>query len=445
MQKLYAKFPAQPKPAPVPAASAKPESDAKPAEAKSIPAVALTPFRPYYDAHLRTVKPDSMQKLYDKFPAQPKPAPAPTTTAKPESDAKPVEAKSVPAVALTPFRPYYDAHLRTVKPDSMQKLYNKFPAQPKPVPAPTALAKPESDAKPAEAKSVPAAAPVATHDNKRFSMLPSVGTWLASKPKKMQASIPTAPATAAPAAPASPVATVAPEKFAHRPSVGTWIAPNPSKLQATLKAPAAPAVPTATAKPEADAKPAEAKSVPAVALTPFRPYYEAHLRTVKPDSMQKLYDKFPAQPKPAPAPTASAKPESDAKPVEAKSVPAAARVQFSMLPSVGTWLASKPIRIQASTEMPAAVAPVAPQQSEAPAVSSTKEAVPATKERKPFKQLPSVGTWLAFKPYEQPPIRVLERSHSKLLCLNKEELITGFENEIRKRDEEIARLKSLAA
>ena len=43
------------------------------------------------------------QKLYDKFPAQPKPVPAPTASAKPESDAKPVEAKSVPAAASAPM------------------------------------------------------------------------------------------------------------------------------------------------------------------------------------------------------------------------------------------------------------------------------------------------------------------------------------------------------
>ncbi|CAE7566765.1 unnamed protein product [Symbiodinium pilosum] len=260
-------------------------------------------------------------------------------------------------------------------------------------------------------------------------------------------------------------------------------------LKATLKSSGldlqAPAV--ASGKPEA-APAAAAKAEPAPApastsLTPFRPYYAAHLRTVKPDALQKLYAKFPAQPKPVSAPKAPEKPEQAAKPAELKSTPAAAAPvkMFAKLPSVGTWLAPNPAKLaqaspavqtkapdmQTSASAPS-VAPAPQKFAKMPSVGTwlapnpakwedKKETKVVSKEapqvvqaaepqaaRKPFKQLPSVGTWLAFRPFEEPAklVPILERTHSKLLCMNKEELITGYENEIRKRDEEIAKLKS---
>jgi len=44
-----------------------------------------------------------------------------------------------------------------------------------------------------------------------------------------------------------------------------------------------------------------------------------------------------------------------------------------------------------------------------------------------------------------PPAIVLGRTHSKLLVMDKEELITGFADEIKKRDEEIRMLRALLA
>mmetsp|Transcript_35268 Transcript_35268/g.79120 ORF Transcript_35268/g.79120 Transcript_35268/m.79120 type:complete len:234 (-) Transcript_35268:372-1073(-) len=211
-------------------------------------------------------------------------------------------------------------------------------------------------------------------------------------------------------------------KFAKLPSVGTWLAPNPAKLSQAGPAPALPAKPDQAKAPEmpmksappAAEKPkfakmpsvgtwlapnpaklcevkAQAPAVPAVEVKPsgpapsnvlpFRPYFETNFKTIQPSAMEKLYAKFPTNKS-----TASAAQTKDAKAVA-----------------------------------PARAAP-----------------------RKPFAQIPSVGTWLAFKPFEEAPkaVSILERTHSKLLSMNKEELITEFENEIKKRDEEIAKLKS---
>jgi len=250
-----------------------------------------------------------------------------------------------------------------------------------------------------------------------------------------------------------------------------------------LKAPAT----AATAASAAASAPAATKAEPAAtvtSLTPFRPYYAQHLRTLHPDSLQKLYSKFPAVPKPQPkAPEAGAKPAKPTETAEAmKTAPAptpaaAPATKFAKLPSVGTWLAPNPNKRAPAAQAAAAASPEAPQKfAKMPSVGtwlapnpeklqgkeSTSSASTGTKEtaetatapasRRPFKQLPSVGTWLAFKPFEEPAkpaLSILERSHSKLLGMNKEELISAFESElrkredeIRKRDEEIAKLKS---
>ncbi|CAE7641181.1 unnamed protein product [Symbiodinium sp. CCMP2592] len=262
-------------------------------------------------------------------------------------------------------------------------------------------------------------------------------------------------------------------------------------LKATLKSSGldlkAPAPAAAPAAPAAASAPAATKAEPAAAnvtsLTPFRPYYAQHLRTLHPDSLQKLYNKFPAVPKSQPkAPEAGAKPAETPEAMKTAPAPAAATpvTKFAKLPSVGTWLAPNPNkRAQAAAataasseapqqfaKMPSVGTWLAPNPEKLQGKESTSSASTGTKEaaetvpaaaaapanRRPFRQLPSVGTWLAFKPFEEPAkpaLSILERSHSKLLGMNKEELISAFEgelrkreDEIRKRDEEIAKLKS---
>ena len=105
---------------------------------------------------MRSVPPCKMEPLYAKFPAQPKPAaktmPAVATATplafggrpsvgtwlmpKPKNSfaaaiAQP-EQKSVPFTA--PFKDYYACHMRSVPPRNMESLYANFPAQQKPQP-----------------------------------------------------------------------------------------------------------------------------------------------------------------------------------------------------------------------------------------------------------------------------------------------------------------------
>ncbi|CAK9023589.1 unnamed protein product [Durusdinium trenchii] len=146
------------------------------------------------------------------------------------------------------------------------------------------------------------------------------------------------------------------------------------------------------------------KATPA-SLTNFRQYYADHVHSVGSDAMEKLYSKFPSQPKPAPkAPAEEAQPK------------------FALRPSVGTWLAPAPKR--------------------AAPTGSASSATPA-KPKTPFALKPSVGTWLSFKTTDERPksSSILERTHSKLLAMEREDLIKGYEKEIKKRDQEIDALK----
>lgn len=55
----------------------------------------------------------------------------------------------------------------------------------------------------------------------------------------------------------------------------------------------------------------------------------------------------------------------------------------------------------------------------------------------PFALKPSVGTWLAYRSAEERPksSSILEKRHSKLLAMDQEELIKGYQKEIKKRDQ----------
>lgn len=122
---------------------------------------AEVPFRQYYNDHIRSLDAKQMENLYAKFATTPK-AGLPPKSAAPAAPAAPA-----PVVELLPFRNYYALNVRPLNSDAMQKLYSKFPSQPKPAPKQT-----QAVAAPAEV--VP------------FAKRPSVGTWLSSAPKKVK-------------------------------------------------------------------------------------------------------------------------------------------------------------------------------------------------------------------------------------------------------------------
>mmetsp|Transcript_58226 Transcript_58226/g.104915 ORF Transcript_58226/g.104915 Transcript_58226/m.104915 type:complete len:252 (+) Transcript_58226:2-757(+) len=222
-----------------------------------------------------------------------------------------------------------------------------------------------------------------------------------------------------------PSTSSAPKKFSLLPSVGTWLAPKP--LRAAEVAPPSAAPPAAVA-------------VAAPALAPKPKPGPADFRTVNLDTMQKLYKKFPATPMPQSAPTPSSKPELSTAP-EVKSAPCV-QPKFGMRPSVGTWLAPNPAKLH-QAKFPAQTAPAKTEAKDSSALATSQPAVPMV--RKPFRQLPSVGTWLAFKPFDEPqPVSIRAKSHQELLEMNKEELITGYESEITKLSKELAALKAAA-
>lgn len=184
-----------------------------------------------------------------------------------------------------------------------------------------------------------------------------------------------------------------------------------AQLQQTGMEVAASAPPLPPKAEKAAPEPAKPKATPAT-LTNFRQYYSENVRSLGSDAMQKLYSKFPSQPKPAPK--AAAK-EPEVKP------------KFALRPSVGTWLTPKLVKPAAT---PAADASSAPEASSKP--------------KTPFALKPSVGTWLSFKITDDRPksASILDRTHSKQLAMNQEDLIKGYQKEIKKRDEAIEQLKS---
>lgn len=171
----------------------------------------------------------------------------------------------------------------------------------------------------------------------------------------------------------------------------------------------APPLPAKAEKAAPEPKP---KATPPAALTNFRQYYSENVRSLESDAMQKLYSKFPSQPKPAPKPVAK---EPEVQP------------KFALRPSVGTWLTPKLVK-------PAA----------APATDASSAPAASSKPKTPFALKPSVGTWLSFKIADDRPksASILDRTHSKQLAMNQEDLIKGYQKEIKKRDEAIEQLKS---
>lgn len=184
-----------------------------------------------------------------------------------------------------------------------------------------------------------------------------------------------------------------------------------AQLQQTGMEVAASAPPLPPKAEKAAPEPAKPKATPAT-LTNFRQYYSENVRSLGSDAMQKLYSKFPSQPKPAPK-AAAKEPEVQPK--------------FALRPSVGTWLTPKLVKPAAT---PAADASSAPEASSKP--------------KTPFALEPSVGTWLSFKITDDRPksASILDRTHSKQLAMNQEDLIKGYQKEIKKRDEAIEQLKS---
>eukprot|EP00434_Breviolum_minutum_P012034 symbB.v1.2.010611.t1/scaffold696.1/size260109/4 len=153
-----------------------------------------------------------------------------------------------------------------------------------------------------------------------------------------------------------------------------------------------------------------AKSGPS--LKDFRSYNAEHVQSFGSGLQETLYAKFP-QPKPAPKATVPKVEE--------------APVKFALRPSVGTWLTPK-LKPTGATAAPA------------PSVAPTASGKAST----PFALKPSVGTWLTFKINNDRPksASILDRTHSKQLAMDQEELIKGYQKEIKKRDQEIENLKS---
>jgi len=148
MEKIYAKFPAQPKP------------ESKPAAAASETATEVVPFakRPSVGTWLS---------------AAPKKLGGEQKAPEPEA-AKPVkETPAAPVVQLLPFRDYYAEQVRSLP--GMEKIYAKFPAQPKP------------ESKPAATVAAPASSETKTT---RFQHKPSVATWLNAVPLRKAAPVP---------------------------------------------------------------------------------------------------------------------------------------------------------------------------------------------------------------------------------------------------------------
>ncbi|CAJ1409239.1 unnamed protein product [Effrenium voratum] len=257
------------------------------------------------------------------------------------------------------------------------------------------------------------ATPAFQMEKPAFKFTPSVGSWLQRKPPQVEKPwyYTAVPVQAEDVKVVKDLQAVIAEKDHEIEALKAKIAAGGLNLGS------APALPPPAAKAQAEAS-APMKSAPAPAknketsLANFRQYYvDQVLCTSALSSLEKLYSKFPAQPKPKPAPKPAAS-------------PVASAPRFALKPSVGTWLAPAPKKPSAAAAPPAA---------SASAASAT-----------PFILKPSVGTWYMIKPFEERPksVDILERTHSKLLTMDKEELITGFEKAIKKRDQEINNLKS---
>ncbi|CAJ1362847.1 unnamed protein product [Effrenium voratum] len=257
------------------------------------------------------------------------------------------------------------------------------------------------------------ATPAFQMEKPAFKFTPSVGSWLQRKPPQVEKPwyYTAVPVQAEDVKVVKDLQAVIAEKDHEIEALKAKLAAGGLNLGS------APALPPPAAKAQAEAS-APMKSAPAPAknketsLANFRQYYvDQVLCTSALSSLEKLYSKFPAQPKPKPAPKPAAS-------------PVASAPRFALKPSVGTWLAPAPKKPSAAAAPPAA---------SASAASAT-----------PFILKPSVGTWYMIKPFEERPksVDILERTHSKLLTMDKEELITGFEKAIKKRDQEINNLKS---
>eukprot|EP00931_Biecheleriopsis_adriatica_P054474 TRINITY_DN3205_c0_g1_i2.p1 TRINITY_DN3205_c0_g1~~TRINITY_DN3205_c0_g1_i2.p1 ORF type:complete len:906 (+),score=197.75 TRINITY_DN3205_c0_g1_i2:49-2718(+) len=161
--------------------------------------------------------------------------------------------------------------------------------------------------------------------------------------------------------------------------------------------------------------PAQAATSQASVPLPFRDYYCTHFKTASSTANSKLYAKFSV-------PAQAATSQSSVPGVEQT---VRAQKPFNMLPSVGTWLCLRP----KTEDMPRR-----PEQTSCA--------------QKPFKTLPSVGTWLCLRPKtdDMPnrpkSVSILSKSHEAMKTMPAEDLITAFEKEIKKRDEEIEQLKA---
>eukprot|EP00435_Cladocopium_sp_Y103_P047466 s2330_g13.t5 len=189
--------------------------------------------------------------------------------------------------------------------------------------------------------------------------------------------------------------------------------------------------------------------------------------------MEKIYAKFPAQPKPA------------SKPAAAAAEVATEVVPFAKRPSVGTWLSPAPKKLGGEQKAPETAPKLPEKTSEPEAAKPLKETpaapvvqllpfrdyyeaqvrslpgmeAPASSETKTtlFQHKPSVATWLNAVPLRKAapvPPSILDRSRSRIVAMEKEEIVDAvvkemkqkeqeFASELHKKDEEIARLKAL--
>lgn len=164
-------------------------------------------------------------------------------------------------------------------------------------------------------------------------------------------------------------------------------------------------------KVDAAVPPAPKPKPPTVAAVPFKDYFTKNMLSVDYNSLN-LYSKFHSRP-------------TVAQKAIAKALPSA---PFSLRPSVGTWL--MPVRkgVEVATVKSTSTA--------------TKSAVAVAP--KPFHLRASVGTWLGYRNQEEErpkSVSILTRSDSMLKTMKQEELITGFQKEIHRRDEEIEKLR----
>mmetsp|Transcript_26523 Transcript_26523/g.74507 ORF Transcript_26523/g.74507 Transcript_26523/m.74507 type:complete len:451 (-) Transcript_26523:54-1406(-) len=148
---------------------------------KSAESTDVLPFKQYFARHMHSATKD-LARLYMKFPA--------------------FQQAAQRAAAVAPFKRYCAEHMHSATKD-LAALYSKFPASTR--------------------RTWPVAPPP-------FAQLPSVGSWLAYKPR--------------PAPPAPPAAG---RPFALLPSVGTWLAPKPQPEPQPEPQQAAPFAPPAVA------------------------------------------------------------------------------------------------------------------------------------------------------------------------------------------------------